>query len=181
MKLYKNVDICDLPSILKKGILSMDGCGNDNWMDGKRADNATDVVYLFKPLGKRNSFIQYGAVLLEVDVPNATINEMCENDSNKKLYEEYIVDFVNSQDIKTIYIPKICQNTIEIIEDERIEFVEFEADVYDSSISGYRKATNEDMNFLVVEHLISTSKPLYFRGLNEKKEVEDFYNIIYRI
>lgn len=36
MRLFKNVDICDLGNILEKGLLSMDECGNDNWDDGRR-------------------------------------------------------------------------------------------------------------------------------------------------
>ena len=66
MLLYKNVDICDLKSIMENGILSMDECGNDNWDEGKRAENDTSVVYLFSPIGKHNSFPNYGAALLEV-------------------------------------------------------------------------------------------------------------------
>ena len=50
MILYKNVDICDLKSIMEKGILSLDACGNNNWDDGKRGENSTSVVYLFQPL-----------------------------------------------------------------------------------------------------------------------------------
>jgi hypothetical protein len=42
MILFKNVDICDLDSILRHDILSMDECGNDNWEDGDRANNPTD-------------------------------------------------------------------------------------------------------------------------------------------
>lgn len=52
MILYKNVDICDLKSIMEKGILSLDACGNNNWDDGKRGENSTSVVYLFQPLTK---------------------------------------------------------------------------------------------------------------------------------
>ena len=44
MLLYKNVDICDLKSIMENGILSMDECGNDNWDEGKRAENDTSMV-----------------------------------------------------------------------------------------------------------------------------------------
>lgn len=66
MILYKNVDICDLESITKNGILSMDECGNNNWDEGKRAANDTSVVYLFSPIGKQNTFPNYGAALLEV-------------------------------------------------------------------------------------------------------------------
>ena len=67
MILYKNVDICDLESIMEKGILSLDACGNNNWDDGKRGENSTSVVYLFQPLTKENSFPEYGAALLEID------------------------------------------------------------------------------------------------------------------
>ena len=49
MILYKNVDLIDLISIMEKGILPLDECENNNWEDGKRADNRTDVVYLFSP------------------------------------------------------------------------------------------------------------------------------------
>lgn len=33
--LYKNVDICDLKSIMEKGILSMDELQNDNWEESR--------------------------------------------------------------------------------------------------------------------------------------------------
>lgn len=49
---YKNVDIYDLPSILENGLLSMDESGNNNWQDNNRADNRTDVVYLFRPVNE---------------------------------------------------------------------------------------------------------------------------------
>lgn len=62
---YKNVDIKDLESILKKGILSMDECKNNNWDDGRRANNPTNVVYLFKPKN-RNCLVMYGLILLEI-------------------------------------------------------------------------------------------------------------------
>ncbi len=53
MILYKNVDICDLEPIAKNGILSIDECGNNNWDEGKRAENDTSVVYLFNDSSKR--------------------------------------------------------------------------------------------------------------------------------
>lgn len=68
MRLFKNVDIKDLESILEKGILSMDTCGNNNWVDKKRANNATDVVYLFKAKNIGDSFTRYGIALIVVDV-----------------------------------------------------------------------------------------------------------------
>lgn len=67
---YKNVDIYDLPSILENGLLSMDESGNNNWQDNNRADNRTDVVYLFRPVNEGTlleipSFPEYGAALVE--------------------------------------------------------------------------------------------------------------------
>ena len=66
MILYKNVDLIDLISIMENGILSLDECKNNNWEEGKRADNRTDVVYLFSPAAPevKNSFINYGLALL---------------------------------------------------------------------------------------------------------------------
>ena len=93
MILYKNVDICDLESIMEKGILSLDACGNNNWDDGKRGENSTSVVYLFQPLTKENSFPEYGAALLEIDC-SADRSEMPDFDVHKGKYEEYITEQV---------------------------------------------------------------------------------------
>ena len=101
---FKNVDICDLPSILKKGILSMNASGNDNWDSGKRANNSRDVVYLFRPTGYENSFVQYGAALLEVEVDGVE-NELLDGDINKGKYKEYICDTVPPENIIALYIP----------------------------------------------------------------------------
>ena len=75
MILYKNVDIKDLESILSKGILSLNKSGNNNWDDNKRASNSCDVVYLFNPLTEQNSFCNYGAVLLQIDIPDNEVKE----------------------------------------------------------------------------------------------------------
>ena len=56
MILYHNADYKDLPSILKDGILPMSETGNNRWNNKKRADNSQNVVYLFNPIGKQNSF-----------------------------------------------------------------------------------------------------------------------------
>lgn len=108
---YKNVDICDLPSILSKGILSMNASGNDNWMNGKRSDNSRDVVYLFRPTGYENSFVNYGAALLEVEVDGIE-NELLENDVNRGKYIEYICDCVPPENILAVYIPAIFKDIV---------------------------------------------------------------------
>ena len=111
MKLYKNVDLCDLESILEKGILSSDEISN-YWENSNRANNSTSVVYLFKPISNLNTFIQYGLVLLEVEVENVVKVEFVDGDINKDKYIEYVVDKVLPNQITKIMIPKIFNNIL---------------------------------------------------------------------
>lgn len=125
MRLYKNVDIKDLGSILEKGILSMDACGNNNWEPGHRANNATNVVYLFKPLPfKRNYFSQYGQALIECEVYDAKENEFLPEDWNKGKYLEYVIDEVKPQNIKAVYIPNEYKGQVTISSD-LIKYVDY--------------------------------------------------------
>lgn len=98
MKLYKNVSSEDLEKILKEGILPISKTGNDNWEGNRRANNSTEVVYLFNPTSDITSFTQYGDVVLEVEV-EAYRNEIAPNDSNCGQYEEYIVAEVKPEQI----------------------------------------------------------------------------------
>lgn len=98
MKLYKNVSSEDLEKILKEGILPISKTGNDNWEGNRRANNSTEVVYLFNPTTDITSFTQYGDVVLEVEV-EAYRNEIAPNDSNRGQYEEYIVAEVKPEQI----------------------------------------------------------------------------------
>lgn len=98
MKLYKNVSSEDLEKILKEGILPISKTGNDNWEGNRRANNSTEVVYLFNPTSEVKSFTQYGNVVLEVEV-EAYRNEIAPNDSNRGQYEEYIVAEVKPEEI----------------------------------------------------------------------------------
>jgi len=98
MKLYKNVSSEDLEKILKEGILPISKTGNDNWEGNRRANNSTEVVYLFNPTSDVTSFTQYGDVVLEVEV-EAYRNEIAPNDSNRGMYEEYIVAEVKPEQI----------------------------------------------------------------------------------
>ena len=98
MKLYKNVSSEDLEKILKEGILPISKTGNDNWEGNRRANNSTEVVYLFNPTSDVTSFTQYGDVVLEVEV-EAYRNEIAPNDSNRGQYEEYIVAEVKPEEI----------------------------------------------------------------------------------
>ena len=98
MKLYKNVSSEDLEKILKEGILPISKTGNDNWEGNRRANNSTEVVYLFNPTAEVKSFTQYGDVVLEVEV-EAYRNEIAPNDSNRGQYEEYIIAEVKPEQI----------------------------------------------------------------------------------
>ena len=101
LKLYKVVDKEDLEKILKEGILPISKTGNNNWEGNRRADNSTEVVYLFKPLTDQLNFTQYGDVLLEVET-TAYKNEILPGDRNRGKYEEFITFEVKPEEIKGV-------------------------------------------------------------------------------
>lgn len=129
---YKNVDICDLPSILSKGILSLNASGNDNWGFGKRVNNSRDVVYLFRPTGYENSFVQYGAALLAVEVDGVE-NEMVANDRNRGKYIEYVCDIVPPENIKAVYIPEIFKSRVKF-RNSKIVWCGMEAKIFSEDL-----------------------------------------------
>ena len=182
MILYKNVDIKDLESILSKGILSLNVSGNNNWDDGKRADNSCDVVYLFKPLTEENSFCNYGVALLEIDIPDDEIkeNQLLENDRYNGKYVEYIADKVEVDCIKSIYIPKLFKDRvvlpIEIM--SKITWCDIKANHYGDD-------GKENCPIEVLEQFAKTAKIMdassfnFFRGTSENREIIDLYDIKY--
>ena len=101
LKLYKVVAKEDLEKILKEGILPISKTGNDNWEGNRRADNSTEVVYLFKPVTDQLNFTQYGDVILEVET-TAYRNEIAPNDANVGKYEEFITFEVKPEEIKGV-------------------------------------------------------------------------------
>lgn len=101
LRLYKVVDKEDLEKILKEGILPISKTGNNNWEGNRRADNSTEVVYLFKPLTDQLNFTQYGDVLLEVET-TAYRNEILPGDRNRGKYEEFITFEVKPEEIKGV-------------------------------------------------------------------------------
>ena len=113
MKLFKNVGLQELKDILKNGILPISVTGNDNWEENYRSNNSREVVYLFKPKGKLNTFMQYGLVLLEVQTKYAKKTKFMPNDHNDEFYDEYIKNEIKPEEIKNIYIPKIFRKQIE--------------------------------------------------------------------
>lgn len=183
MKLYKNVGIEDLNSIMKMGILPISITKNNNWEEGKRANNSIDVVYLFSQNEEQkkvqNSFVHYGFVLLEVEVENAIKNEMLKSDGNIKKYTEYIISEVKPSEIKKIYIPEILKNRVKrFINDSfshKVVYVKMEADEYENG--AFVPASND-----VLEQFAKTFElTCSFRGLKLSGAVLDLYNIKYLI
>ncbi|WP_315498829.1 hypothetical protein [Gemella sanguinis] len=103
MKLYKVVSSEDLEKILKEGILPISKTSNNNWENDGRANNSTEVVYLFNPLTEKIDFKQYGDVLLTVET-TAYKNELAPNDVNKGKYEEYITYEVKPEEIINVEV-----------------------------------------------------------------------------
>lgn len=101
LKLYKVVAKEDLEKILKEGILPISKTGNNNWEGNRRADNSTEVVYLFNPLTEQLNFTQYGDVILEVET-TAYKNEIAPKDVNAGKYEEFITFEVKPEEIKGV-------------------------------------------------------------------------------
>ena len=174
MKLFKNVDICDLESILEKGILSINKSGNDNWYNGKRANNSIDLVYLFKPLNKGDSFPKYGVALIECEV-DATQNEINIHDINFGKYEEYVTEKVDVKDITDIYIPEIFIERLSLPEEvfNKITWCGMNAD------DGHIKADTEILKQFAKTAELKSSNSNFFRGVKQDRTMIDLYNVRY--
>ena len=182
MRLFKNVDIEDLNKILKEGILPVSKTQNNNWNKGRRANNSKDVVYLFKAKENGDSFTQYGLVLLEVEVEDATSNEMLEQDVNRGLYEEYVAPMVAAEKIVNVYIPKIFKRRIEDIYEvalpNNVNYVEVEFDCHTSN----KAVTKENVQDIFAKTApLSTNDFNYLRGLANNRMVDCEYKWKYKI
>lgn len=182
MRLFKNVDLCDLQSILSKGILSLDDCGNNNWIGHRRANNATDKVYLFSPITMENSFINYGMVLLEVDV-EAEPSQMKDHDAYIGKYNEYICDVVKPEQIIAAYIPAIFKGKISL-QNAKIKYVNISAEWCNEDIVPWirEKCSEEVLNrFAETANFECSNDYNFFRGVTEKHHMIDLENLRYLI
>ena len=181
MRLYKNVDICDLDSILNQGLLSLDESRNNNWDDDKRANNPTDCVYLFSPIeGKENAFPQYGVALLEVEVDSAEKSSFSENDVHKDDYIEYTIPKADPERIKRVFIPEIFKERLELSESvaKMVEWCGFSANIYGNN--GLEEAGDEIIEkFAKTAEIVCSNCFNFFRGMDKKRHMIDLYNINY--
>lgn len=177
MILYKNVDICDLESIMQNGILSMDECGNNNWEEGKRADNDTSVVYLFSPISKQSSFPSYGAALLEVEC-EAKENKIGKTDIHVDDYIEYTTKRVEPLEIKRVIIPMIFKDYISVPQNVEVTWCELKAECYGDN--RLEECDNKILEqFAKTAPLMDSTEFNFFRGITEKNTMIDLYNVEY--
>ena len=181
---YKNVDIYDLPSILENGLLSMDESGNNNWQDNNRADNRTDVVYLFRPVNEGTlleipSFPEYGAALVECTA-DAEPSKMSLQDCHFGKYREYIAKRIAPENILRVFIPKLFEKNIDITSD-KICLCRMKASVYGKD--GLVEASADTVKlFAETAPVRWTQIDGYFRGIyNDGSGVFDLYNVRYQI
>ena len=179
MKLYKNVDIKDLESIFKNGILPISICKNNNWEEGKRANNSEDKVYLFDPKSKTNSFPHYGIALIEVKINNPIKNDLVENDIHHNDYVEYTVDKVLVNEIINVYVPKIFKKMIK--NKTNLTFVDIEALIYDNSFNKIKASEEILRQFAKTSNFTNSKSFNFFRGVSNNNEIIDLYDIQYLI
>lgn len=177
MTLYKNVDIRDLESIMKSGVLPMDECENNNWNEGKRSDNDTSVVYLFKPSGEANSFPQYGIALLEIEC-DAKRNEMSDTDVNRNRYTEYIVPEVRPDEIRKIIVPGIFRDRISVPDGISVTWCEMCADEC-VGVNEYKQVGSKRLSLFAKTTPLNSTDFNFFRGVDEKRHMIDLYNVSY--
>ena len=197
MVLFHNANITDINAICEQGLLPASVSRNYNWESNKRADNSEDVVYLFSPKSKKNTFTEYGICLIEVDIDNANENELACNDKHSNDYTEYVTDQVSPEQIKAIYIPEIFKSRIkeytELSEEalNKIVWCDMEAEIYDKYIPNpdneygfggthiYKKADSKVLEKFVETAPLNVTYFNYFRGVDDNREMIEMHNVIY--
>ena len=184
MKLYKNVDIKDLASICKDGILPANVCKNFNWEDGKRGNGSQDVVYLAKYIGELNTACQYGLALIEIEIDESEVKEnpLTPYDINADLYEEYICDEVRPDQIAAIYVPEVVKEYVGIPEEieNKITWCGMAAKLDFGYKLGLLDASETEIkNFVSMVKEFNACGFNFFRAYTPENTVADIYKIKY--
>lgn len=198
MILFHNTDISNLNSILEQGLLPANKCEVNNWDKKCRAKNSRDVVYLSEPIGRQNSFTNYGIALLVVRVTPGEIspNKLAENDFGQGKYYEYTVTSVSPNNILRIYIPKLFRNRISGLSDkvlEKVIWCDMTAQIFDhceetdefviqgvpKTRSVYRNATETELKQFGETAELSSCGFNYFRGITAENTMIDLRDIVY--
>lgn len=181
MKLYKNVPIEDLSKIMENGILPISETNNNNWEDRLRGCNPTFLVYLFSPLTEQTTFIEYGIALLEVEVPESTVIETVirKSDNHKKLYKEYVTNFVSVENIKNIFLPKIFKKRLNNFIDKSFKDKVYWCDV-DLKNKEIPFFTEDLVDEFIKNVELSCTNDHYFRAIRADRTFLDF-DINYKI
>lgn len=173
-------------------ILQLNKTGNNRWENKKRVNNSENVVYLFKPVGKQNSFTQYGICLIEVET-DATENILDEADCNHGKYEEYVVSSVSASQIKAVYIPEVFKDRISSELDletlAKVEWCDFYAEEIDGYVSTgfcegystYKRVSEERLSEFARTAELKVDGFNYFRGIDDTRHMIDLYNTVYKL
>lgn len=171
---FKSVNILDLPSILEKGILPLDECKNENWENGKRASNATNVVYLAMPTSEINAYTQYGAALIECKASGLSYSEMNEQDINLGQYVEVTADRILPSQITAVYLPAAFkERATEFLPADvlkKIKWCSLEFKVFDENEHRYRFATADEIEKFSKTCELDTQKYCFFRSFFKENE-----------
>lgn len=169
------VDLKDLKSIMERGVLSIDEHNCSNWSNDKRAFNSTEVIYLFN--NAKNIPIQYGLVMLEIELNEAEPSIMCSDDVNFTIYDEWVCQSVPKECIKKVIILNIFKNYVQ-------NYI-IDVPVTWCAISGKHwkvaEFTNEDWDSLAETMNYNTDQMGYFRGTRKDRTVFDVYDVRYNI
>lgn len=198
MILFHNTDISNLNSILERGLLPANKCGVNNWDEKCRAKNSRDVVYLSEPIGKQNSFTNYGIALLVVRVKPTEISSSkpAENDFGRGKYYEYTISEVSPDNILHIYIPELFHSRISGLSDkvlEKVIWCNMTAQIFDhceetgkfvirdvpKMMPVYRNATEAELKQFAKTAELNVSGYNYFRGITTENTMIDLYDIVY--
>ena len=180
MTLYKNVDLEDLKSIMKKGILPISKTGN-NWGAGKRAPNSTDVSL---PLCRhwRSTILSRNTVWLfsksKSKLPKTNSSKAT---STKASTANTPQPKFKPEQIKNIYIPSMYENREDLeqfISGLNVTFVEIEGTVTVGTETN--EITEETKTMFAQRTSINTADYNFLFCWDDNKKMNSIENVNYK-